>query len=88
MAKSYEGKPYIYKKMKKEETPEEQKAREERKEPAPVDAEEQANDFEVLAKLVLEVKALAEKIKKDLQAADFEKDDDDNFHIDFIHASA
>jgi ubiquitin-activating enzyme E1 len=36
-----------------------------------------------------ELKAMIVNIKKeDLQAAEFEKDDDSNFHIDYIHATA
>lgn len=36
-----------------------------------------------------EVAALAQQINgSELQAAEFEKDDDSNFHIDFIHATA
>lgn len=36
-----------------------------------------------------ELTELAQKIKKeDFQPAEFEKDDDSNFHIDFIHACA
>jgi len=36
-----------------------------------------------------ELKELINHIRKeDLQAAEFEKDDETNFHIDYIHATA
>jgi len=88
ICKSQQGKDYVQTKIKVE-TPEEAKAREERKEPAPSNVVEDVNDNEILAELTPAVAALASAIDgKSLQAADFEKDDDANFHIDFIHATA
>lgn len=88
LCKDRVAKEYVQKKIKVE-TPEEAKAREERKEPAPTMAVVDEDETEVLAKLIPEVKTLAESInRQELQAADFEKDDDSNFHIDFIHATA
>jgi ubiquitin-activating enzyme E1 len=83
-AKSYVKKVLVV------ETPEQAKAREERKEPPPVAAPvSSADDEENLQKLMTELKALIVNIKKDeLQAAEFEKDDETNFHIDYIHATA
>ena len=83
------AKPYV-KKAIVVETPEQAKAREERKEPPPVAAPvSAADDEENLQKLMTELKALIVNIKKEeLQAAEFEKDDETNFHIDYIHATA
>ncbi len=79
--------PYVPKVIKVE-TPEEAKAREERKEPAPVVGAE-VEDAELLEKLESELSAIAPALKNSgLQAAEFEKDDDLNWHIDFIHAVA
>jgi len=87
LVKSQQSKPYISKKIKVE-TPEEAKAREASGQPAPVD-ESDSNDNEVLEALYPELAALAKTINgNEIQAAEFEKDDDTNFHIDFIHAAA
>lgn len=61
ICKSQQGKPYVQNKIKVE-TPEEAKAREERKEPAPSQVMEGENDIEVLAELVPAVAALASSI--------------------------
>lgn len=89
IVKAQTEKAYISKKLKVE-TPEEAKAREAEGKPAPKDeGDADVNDHEVLAELLPQVAALAGAINgKELQAAEFEKDDDDNFHIDFIHATA
>jgi ubiquitin-activating enzyme E1 len=72
------------------ETPEEAKAREERGEPAPVPTAAACEDDEPV------ITALMEQLTLDSQQvthekicpADFEKDDDTNFHIDYINATA
>ena len=45
-------------------------------------------DEEILAKLLQELSVGFSFQSKDIFPADFEKDDDSNFHIDFIHAAA
>lgn len=78
--------PYIQKKILVE-TPEQQKAREEAKLPPPVMV--MADDAETLKNLMTSLKQLIAGIEKSsLQAAEFEKDDETNFHIDYIHAAA
>ena len=87
MAKKLPASVYVPKKIHVE-TPEEAKAREQRGERPPV-AGNAPEDAELMAGLAIELAALATTVKaSDLQAADFEKDDDSNFHIDFIHAVA
>jgi ubiquitin-activating enzyme E1 len=87
IVKSQEGKAYVQSKIIVE-TPEEQKAREERKEPAPIVGSDE-NDNDVIPVLIVELASLSSSIKPPkMEAAEFEKDDDDNFHIDFIHATA
>ena len=47
------------------------------------------DDEKVIEALIGDLAGYAEKVKKDaFQPADFEKDDDSNFHIDFINACA
>ena len=68
------------------ETPEEAKAREEAGQPAPArpaDQDDEAVITEVLGKLKISTEGVAED---SMSPADFEKDDDSNFHIDFISA--
>lgn len=82
--------PYKAKKIKVE-TPEEAKAREAAGLPAPKqeEAAEDGDDEAALNQLMADLKLEAAKVSSDqLAAADFEKDDDSNFHIDFIHACA
>lgn len=79
-------KTYVPKKIKVE-TPEEAKAREQSGQPAPTTDDSNNDDNESLARLTEQLTADAKSLKKDsLAAAEFEKDDDTNFHIDFIHA--
>lgn len=48
-----------------------------------------ADDAETLKNLMTSLKQLIAGIEKSsLQAAEFEKDDETNFHIDYIHAAA
>lgn len=59
---------------------------EKKEEPQPVATEEDDN---IIMKLVEECAGLSANFKKeDFSPADFEKDDDSNFHIDFINAAA
>ena len=89
MAKECPDSPYV-KKTIVVETPEEAKAREERGEPAPVQAGLDSEDDEPI------ITALMEQLTIDSQTitsekvfpAEFEKDDDSNFHIDFINATS
>jgi hypothetical protein len=46
-----------------------------------------ADDEEVLQKVLADLKGKV-SAKMELQAIEFEKDDETNFHIDYIHASA
>jgi len=77
-------KQYVQKKIVVE-TPEEQKEREEKKLPPPT-AMTGADDDEVMKQLVAELKSKVNRME--LQAIEFEKDDETNFHIDYIHATA
>ena len=66
-------------------TPEEEK--ENARNPQPVAADD--GDEETVAALSQELDALVGTVdKKSINAADFEKDDDTNFHIEFINAGA
>ena len=48
-----------------------------------------ADDAETLKNLMTSLKHLIAGIEiSSLQAAEFEKDDETNFHIDYIHAAA
>jgi ubiquitin-activating enzyme E1 len=59
---------------------------EEEKQPAD---ESPAEELERYNNLIAELNSKVKNVTKDeFHAADFEKDDDKNFHIDFIHASA
>lgn len=47
------------------------------------------DDEKVIDSLIQEIETLASSLKKDdFQPAEFEKDDDSNFHIDFINATS
>ena len=72
--------------MIKVETPEEQKAREERKEPPPQQpgSEDDEGQLIEIQNALSNHPQVIEKAK--ILCAEFEKDDDTNFHIDFIHA--
>jgi len=88
LAKKYEGKPYTAKQIKVE-TPEEAKAREASGQPAPQQQEAPGmNDEEDIKNLVEKLQKLTISIKANVQAAEFEKDDDSNFHIAFITAAS
>lgn len=89
IAASQHGKPYV-KKTIKVETPEEAKARELAKLPPPKETVEiSADDEEVVQALMAELTPLAASVdKKTIQPAEFEKDDETNFHIDYIHSTA
>lgn len=77
--------PYVQRKIFVE-TPEEQKAREAEGKPAPTMPADE-DDQEVIAELLQGLKISTEGIMTDdLVPAEFEKDDDSNFHIDFITA--
>jgi ubiquitin-activating enzyme E1 len=85
LAKQTTATPYAQKKIFVE-TPEEQKAREAEGKPAPTMPADE-NDQEIIAELLQGLKISTEGIKvSDLAPAEFEKDDDSNFHIDFITA--
>jgi len=85
MAKATTAKPYVKQKINVE-TPEEQKEREEKNLPPPVVAAA-GDEEEKLAALMTELKAAISN-KMELQAIEFEKDDETNYHIDFIHNCA
>lgn len=72
------------------ETPEQAKAREEAKLPPPVATPVSlVDDEESLKSLMSKLKEQIQTIKaQELQAIEFEKDDETNFHIDYIHATA
>jgi len=71
------------------ETPEEQKAREEAGRPAPKGPAENDDDEPVITQLLDGLRVSTGSLAVDsITPADFEKDDDSNFHIDFINASA
>lgn len=59
---------------------------EENKNQAPVPESEE--DSEVFASLQVELKQVKDIKPKDIIASDFEKDDDTNYHIDFINAAS
>ena len=87
---SVQPKAYVPKAIKVE-TPEEEKAREEAGQPAPSKADnDEAPDDDEALRILLEALSIDAKTigPKDIIPADFEKDDDTNFHIDFITASA
>lgn len=85
LASQTEAKPYVKKNVVVE-TPEEAKEREEAGRPAPVAASDQ-DDEAIITELLGILKISTEGVKEeDMIAADFEKDDDTNFHIDFITA--
>ena len=70
------------------ETPEEQKAREEAGRPAPSGPAASDDDEPVITQLLEQLQVSKQAIQGGLVPADFEKDDDTNFHIDFINATA
>ena len=70
------------------ETPEEAKAREESGQPAPQQTASDNDDDEPVIAALLEGLRATEVSSESLFPADFEKDDDENFHIDFINACA
>lgn len=70
------------------ETPEEAKAREEAGGAAPVQPNDD-DDEPIITQLLAGLSVSTQSLPGDsLQPAEFEKDDDDNFHIDFINACA
>lgn len=85
MAAATTAKVYVQQKITVE-TPEEQKEREEKKLPPPVVASS-GDDEENLKVLMTELKAAISGGCK-VEACEFEKDDETNFHIDYIHATA
>lgn len=82
-----QGKQYV-KKVIVVETPEEAKAREEAGQPAPAQANSDIDDDEpVITALLEQLRVSTDGVTvESLAPADFEKDDDENFHIDFINA--
>lgn len=71
------------------ETPEEQKEREAAGRPAPTGPAESDDDEPVITQLLDGLRVSTDSLAVDsIAAADFEKDDDSNFHIDFINACA
>lgn len=84
-----QGKQYV-KKVIAVETPEEAKAREEAGQPAPKQTSTDDEDDEpVITQLLEQLRVSTGSVSEDsLSPADFEKDDDSNFHIDFINACA
>jgi len=87
IVKDFPAKEYVPKSITVE-TPEEAKAREEAGEPAPAQGPAEAEDEEpVIERLMGQLTEDAKVLQADKFApADFEKDDDRNFHIDFITA--
>lgn len=85
MCKAYKAQPYVPKKIKVV-TPEEEKENQgQQPEPQPLDDDEEAKTDA----LTQELEKLAGKVEKaSFQPAEFEKDDDTNFHIEFINATA
>lgn len=79
------AKPYIRNKIVVE-TPEEAKEREAKNLPPPTPVSG-ADDEERLKELMVELKSKIQA-NMDVQAIEFEKDDADNFHIDYIHSTA
>lgn len=85
MAKACKPDAYTPKKIEVK-TPEEEK--ENAGQPAPT-APADPEDEEVIAKLSLALDGLVTSVDKNqFTPAEFEKDDDSNFHIDFIDATA
>lgn len=84
-----QAKPYVKKEIVVE-TPEEQKKREEAKLPPPVAKPVSAVDDEkMLESMMVDLKETVAALGKNpLNLIEFEKDDDTNFHIDYIHATA
>ena len=89
MAAAAPSKEYVAKKIVVE-TPEEAKAREERGEPAPTQQGQDNEDDEPIIAALMEALSIDAKTisAEDVLPADFEKDDDSNFHIDFINATS
>lgn len=89
MAAAAPNKTYVAKTIVVE-TPEEAKAREERGEPAPKQQGQDNEDDEPVITTLMEALSIdAKTITADnVFPADFEKDDDSNFHIDFINATS
>ena len=84
MCEKVQADPYVPKKIKVM-TPEEEKEAAANPQPAPVEEV----DEDTVEALTKELDALAGNIdKKSINAAEFEKDDDTNFHIEFINANA
>lgn len=85
MMKATKATEYVQKKVVVE-TPEEAKEREDQGLPPPV-ADSDQDDEAVITELIGILRISTEGIKEgDITPADFEKDDDSNFHIDFISA--
>lgn len=85
MVEKAQADPYVPKKIKVL-TPEEEK--EQAANPQPVAAGDEA-DEDTVAALTQELDGLAGSVDKaSIQPAEFEKDDDTNFHIEFINAGA
>jgi len=89
MVKEVPDKAYVAKTIIVE-TPEEAKAREERGEPAPTNPGTDSEDDEPIITALMEALAIDSKTitAEKVFPADFEKDDDSNFHIDFINATS
>lgn len=90
MAKAVPAKAYVAKKIVVE-TPEEEKAREARGEPPPKNdvGGDNEDDEPVITDLMKKLSLDSKEINtSNITPADFEKDDDSNFHIDFISATA
>jgi len=82
MAMKVEAEPYIPKQIKVQ-TPEEEKENGSQPEPAGVEDE---NKLPELESKLMELKGSVQKIS--FSTTEFEKDDDSNFHIDFINAAS
>lgn len=83
MAAAAEAAPYVAKKVEVEEEKKEGEQEEKK------DAEATTDDEAAIAALTATLDAAKAKIDKStISPADFEKDDDSNFHIDFINAAA
>ena len=89
MAAAVTSKQYLAKKIVVE-TPEEAKEREERGEPAPKQQGQDNEDDEPIITALMEALSIDAKTisAENVFPADFEKDDDSNFHIDFINATS
>uniref|UniRef100_A0A7S3HZG7 Ubiquitin-activating enzyme E1 C-terminal domain-containing protein n=1 Tax=Favella ehrenbergii TaxID=182087 RepID=A0A7S3HZG7_9SPIT len=70
------------------ETPEEAKEREAAGRPAPTAPAGNDDDEPVITQLLDNLSVSKQTLTGELTPADFEKDDDSNYHIDFINASA